>query len=169
MAEEIQIPLKIFPQRTNNANCSWDQLTQSNNDHQPGGWRMKDAEIAEVNACLSRPIPSSINGTPAGKVRLHWVTDTATGNNVEWHVYLSDVIYNTDTVDPGSWNDSLTVIDANNGQYIANECDVTISTATLSSGRGLVVNIKRDASAGNGDDTLAADVLLLDAIFIADE
>lgn len=169
MAEEIQIPVVLYPQRTNNANASWDQLTQSTNAFQAAGWRMKDTEIAEVNGILARPIPSSINGTPAGKIRLWWITASATGSDVEWHVYLSDVTVDSDTCDPAAWDDSLTVVDTNNGAYELNQCDVSISSASLTSGKQVILNIKRDASAGNGDDTLAADVLLVAAVLIADE
>lgn len=169
MAEEIQIPLLLWSHRTNNTNCTWDQLTQSNNNHQASGWRFRDNEIADLNGKLSRPIPSNINGTPAGKIRIHWVTSTATASNVEWHVYVIDVQYNTTSVDPSSWDDTLTVIDANNGAYIENECDVSIATSTLTSGRCVRVLIRRDATAGNTDDTLASDCILTDAIFIADQ
>ena len=169
MAEEIQIPLRLWPQRTNNANAAWDQLTQTNNNHQAAGWRCRDAEIADINAALSRPIPADIHGTPAGKIRLHWLTDSASGNNCKWFVFCSDIAYNVTSVDPASWDDSISVIDANNGQYIENECDVSIATSTLTSGRGLRLLIRRNATAGETQDTLAADVLLTEAIFIANK
>jgi hypothetical protein len=82
-------------------------------------------------------------------------------------VYCSDIAYNTDSVDISSWDDSLTVVDANTGQYIENECEVSISSATLSSGRGLRVLIKRDST--DGSDNLAADVILTEALFVADQ
>lgn len=167
MAEEIQVPIRLYPQRTNNANACWDQLTQSTDAHQPAGFRFRNTEIAEVNGDLTRPIPSSVNGTPAGKVRLSWVSASADTDNCKWFVYVKDIAYDTDTTDPASWDDSLTVVDASNGQYVENQCDVSISTATLSSGRNVRFLIKRDST--DGSDTLAADVILTGAIFVADE
>jgi hypothetical protein len=169
MAEEIQIPIMLSAHRVNNANAAWDHLTLTNNTRMEAGWRCRDDEIADINGRLTRPIPSNINGTPAGKVRLHWVTASSSTNNCKWFVYLVDGAYNTDTVDPAAWDDSLTVIDANNGAGIPNECDVTISSATLTSGRGVWLLFRRDATVGESQDTLAADVLLTDALLIADE
>lgn len=167
MAGEIQIALKLYPQRTTNPNASWDQLTQSTNAHQAGGWRFKNGEVADLNATLSQPIPTSINATPAAKVKLHWVTDSATGNDVKWFVYVVDRVYNTDTTDPAAWDDSLTVVDTNLGSYVEHECEVSITTAMIAAGRNVRLLIRRDST--DGADTLAADVLLTDAILVADE
>lgn len=167
MADEIQIPLKLYPHRTNNANATWDQLTQTTNLHQAGGWRFRNGEIADINGKLSRPIPSNINVVPAGEIRVHWVTDTATANDVKFFIYVIDIAYNTTSVDPAAWDDSLTVVDANSGQYIENECSVSIVTATLTSGRGLRMLMRRDST--DPADTLAADVIVTDVLLIADQ
>jgi len=167
MAEEIQIPLQLWPQRTNNANATWDQLTQTNNNHQAAGWRFKDGDTADINGKIAQPIPSDINGTPAGKIRIHWVCGAATANDCKWFVYCSDIAYNTDSTDPSTWDDSLTVVDTNSGQYVENECEVSIATASLTAGKGLRVLIRRNT--GDGQDTLSEDVILTDALFIADK
>lgn len=169
MAGEIQIPLHLWPQRQNNANACWDQLTQASMAHMVGGWRLRDGEIADLNAKLSRPIPADINGTPNGKIRMHWVTSSATTDNVKLQVKAIDIQYNVTSADPSSWDDSTSVIDANNGAYIENECEVSLSTATLTSGRGLRLLIRRDATGTETQDTLASDIILTDALFIADQ
>ena len=74
MAEEIQIPIRLSAHRVNNANAAWDKLTLTNNLRMESGWRCRDSEIADINGALTRPIPSNINGTPAGKVWINWVT-----------------------------------------------------------------------------------------------
>ena len=165
MAGEIVIPFHLSPHRTTNANASWDHLTQTTNTFQPFGIRLPDALASNVNCWLCRPIPTNINGTPGGKIKIHWVTDTATGNDVKFFIYCSDATFNTTSLDPSSWDDSLTVVDTNNGQYVVNECEVSLSSTAQTAGLDLIVLISRNAV--DAADTLAADVLVTDVQYVA--
>lgn len=168
MADEIVIPLRLWNHRVNNANASWDQLTQTTQNHMPGGIRFKDAETTDVNFSLAFPIPSDINGTPAATIELCWVTASSdTSSNLKWFVRCLDITYNTTSVDPAAWDDELTVLDPSNGAYVENKCEVTIATSLITSGKMIRGIIRRYAA--DAQDTLAADVILTSAWLVADK
>ncbi len=170
MAGEIVIPLKLWLERDRNPNGTWDHFHGANDKHSLSGWLFPNDLTTEINWCLSRPIPSNINVTPAGKIYFHWGTTSAdTTSLVQWLCNLIDVQYNTTVADPSAWDDSLAVQDASNGVAVENECSVAIVTATLTSGRGVRGVIQRDATAGHGDDTLEASVWLTEAFLVADQ
>jgi hypothetical protein len=169
MAGEIEIPLALWPHRQSNQNAVWDVLTATNNNHQISGFRLRDGEIADLDAKLTRPIPSNIHATPNGKVKIRWATSSTSTNSAKFFVKAIDIQYNTTSADPATWDDELTVIDANNGAVIENECEVSLAASTLTSGRGLRLLIRRDATSGETQDTLAADIWVTDALFVADQ
>jgi hypothetical protein len=49
------------------------------------GWRCRDDEIADINGRLTRPIPSNINGTPAGKA----LRTIASGSSIWWTAHTT--------------------------------------------------------------------------------
>lgn len=168
MADEIVIPLRLWNHRVNNNNASFDNLTATTNGHMVAGFRFKNAEAAEVNWCLAYPIPSDINGTPAATIEVCWVTaDAGTTDNCKWFVNVFDVAYNTTSTDPAAFDDALTVLDASNGQYKENKCEVTLSATAVTSGLMLRGTIKRDAT--DVQDVLGADVILTGAFLVANK
>jgi hypothetical protein len=168
MADEIVIPLKLWLHRVNNANASYDQLTQTTNNHMPDGIRLKDAETTDINFCLAYPVPSDINGTPAATIDLKWATASSdTSSNVKFFVRCLDITYNTTSMDPAAWDDSLTVLDASNGAYVENSCYVSLSSTAVTSGLQIRGIIRREAT--DAQDTLAADVIITQAFLVADK
>lgn len=170
MAGEIVIPLKLWLERDRNPNASWDHFHGANDKHALAGWRFDDNVHAEINWCLSRPLPADINATPNGKIRVHWgTTSTDTTSLLQWLCDMLDILYNTTVADPAAWDDQLSVQDASNGAVVENECEMSIVTATLTAGRGARGVIRRNALIGNTNDTLAATAWLTEAFLVADK
>lgn len=170
MAGEIVIPLHLWPHRVNNANAVWDQLVQTTNLHDVAGWRMRDGEAADLNFRLTRPIPSNIHATPAAKIVMHWcTTSTSTTTQVRLAVRCLDVTYNTTSCDPAAWDDQLTVDDLNSGAFLENTCEVSLSSTAVTSGLGIRGILRRDATSGETNDTLASDIIITEAFLVADQ
>ena len=168
-AGEIKIRMDDSPHRVNNANCVWSHLTLSNNVHMSGGWLMRNAEVADLNIDLPVPIPTNINATPNGKIRICWLTSSSdTSNAVKFFCGISDVVENSDSVDPSAFDMAIStnVTDTSGGAGILNTVDVTVSGPTLSAGRHLIGLIRRDST--DAGDTLAADVYVTRVLFVAD-
>lgn len=163
MAEEIKIPLRVWPHPSTNANGGWTAPAATNNNHVAGGWIGRSGEL--VNYCFrsSAPIPTDINATPAGKLRFKWFTLSAnTTDAVTFTAWISDVVKNVDTYDVGTFDQvAATVADTSNGAGIENECEIAISGPTLSSDRMLVGVIRKETSG------LAADIYISEVLFVA--
>lgn len=169
MAEEIQIPLAVWPHRITNANGVATNLDMTNDLQTPFAWQLPVASAVDYNACTTLPIPSWISGTPAGKVYLRWCTgSTDTSNAIKFFVKVSDKQPDTDSLDHSSWDDELTVLDTSNGQWYLNECSVSLSSTSQVSGRSLSILIRRDAP-GDASDQLNAIAYLLSARYVADK
>lgn len=165
MAGEIQIPCKLWIHRAINTRATYAHLTNAG-IHTPDGILMPNAGAADVNGRISVPIPADIHATPAGKLKLRWVTASAdTSGTARFSVAVFDVNPNA-TSTASAADETLTVTDASNGQYIENECEVALSATTQSSGRVIRFVITRDPA--HGSDTLAADIILTDALYVAD-
>lgn len=165
MAAEIQIPCKLWIHRVVNTRATYAHLANGG-AHTPDGILMPNAGAADVNGRTSVPIPADINATPAGKIKIRWATtSTDTSGTARFSVAVFDVALNT-TSTAASADETLTVTDASNGQYIENECEVSLSATTQTSGRGIRFVITRDPA--HGSDTLAADVVITDVLYVAD-
>lgn len=168
-SEAIQIGMQMAPHPSVNANGSWAYLSLTNNNYRPFGWRFPGGatDIADYVIRLPQPIPPSINGTPAGKLRIYWQTASSSTNTLQLLIYLSDNVSNTDVTDPTTFDQNATSgTDANNGAGIENQFDVTISGPNLASGRNLFGVIRRNRNLGI--DTLVADIIVTKVVFIAD-
>lgn len=165
MAEEIKIPFRCTPHRVTNPNCVWDHLTLTNNHFMVSGWRMRDTEIARVNLYLPA-IPSGLHGTPNAKLRVRWVTASASGSAWKLFVRLSDVLVGTDTYDPTTFDLETDATDTSPGAGRSNDFDFTITGPNLSAGRELIGYLERNA--GDVADVLAADIVIPEVLFIAD-
>jgi hypothetical protein len=168
VAGEIVIPMILWPHRTVNANATWDQITAVNNVHQAAGWRMRDGEAAELNFRLACAIPANINATPAAAFHIRWLSSAATGS-VHFYIHGLLVTYDTTSTDPASITPSHNVGDPTNGAYIENACSIPLSGITVTAGKGLRGYVYRDATSGNTEDTLAADVILTEMFLVADQ
>jgi len=127
---------------------------------------MPNSGTADLNGRISQPVPTNINATPNAKLRIHWVTgDTNTSNAVKFTVKAFDVIFNTTSVD-GAFDETLTVTDQSNGQYVENECEVALSVTSITSGKGVRFLVTRDPA--DASDTLGADVLITEVLLVAD-
>ncbi len=167
MAGEISIPFVMKANRTNNANASWDTITLTNNNIEVSGYRLPDTLQSDLSLFMARPVPTNINGTPAGKVKVYWVTASADANDVKFFIYASDYAVNSGSVDISSYDDSLTVTDTNNGAGVVNEAEVSLSSTTQTSGKWIEVLLRRNAA--DAADTLAADIVVQAVLYVADE
>ena len=169
MAEEVQIPICIWPHPSNNANGLATTLDMTNDLHTPFVWQLPTATAVDYCAALALPIPSWINGTPAGKIYLRWCTgSTDTTSSIKFFVKVNDKLAGTDSLDHAAWDDELTVLDTSAGQWVANECSVSLSSTSQVSGRGLSILIRRD-DPGDAADTLNVVCYLLEARYVADK
>jgi hypothetical protein len=165
MAGEIQVPCKLWIHRVVNTRATYTHLANGG-AHTPDGILLPNAGAADVNGRTSVPVPADINATPAGKIKLRWVTASAdTSSTVRFSVAVFDVTLNT-TSTASAADETLTVTDASNGQYVENECEVSLSATTQSAGLGIRFVVTRDPA--NGSDTLAADIIITDVLYVAD-
>ncbi len=159
MSEKILIPFDLYPQEYNNANCVWSQLNISPNTHSPGGWLFRNGETADLNGSLAVPIPGFVNATPAGKLRIRWVTSSSdTSTTVTFTVKLESISPNSTVVNVSTFDVDTTVNDTNNGAGVENEAELALSGITLSSGRGVRLLLRR---AGTTFDVLVTSVYLV--------
>ena len=168
MAGEIDIRFNDWPHPVNNANTTWgyDNITSPANTHIREGWRMPNSVVSDLN--IEQDVPQGIHATPNGKVQIDWLTaSTDVANAVKFFVKLSDVVKNTDPVNPSTFDLDTSVTDVSNGAGILNTCEVSITGASLTAGRGLTGVIRRDA--GDVGDTLGADVIVVKVRFVADK
>lgn len=167
MAEELRRACKIYLHRVNNVNAAWTQMTAATNAHMAGGFLMPNAATADCNWCLVQPVPAGVKTPPAGKIKIRWVTTSAdTTNTVRFAVKCLDIIYNTTSVD-GAFDDDLSVVAASAGQYIENECEVSLSSTSVVAGRGIRGLLERDPA--HASDTLGADIWVTEMEFVADQ
>lgn len=166
MAGEIQVPCKLWIHRAINTRATYAHLVNAG-IHTPDGILMPNAGAADVNGRTSVPVPADINATPAGKIKIRWATTSAdTSGTARFSVAVFDVTLNT-TSTASAADETLTVTDASNGQYVENECEVSLSATAQSAGRVIRFVITRDPS--HGSDTLAADVVITDVLYVADK
>jgi len=148
MADEIEIRMDEYGHQANNANCVWSQANISPNTHMASGWLMRSSETADLNIALPVPIPTTINGTPAGKLVVQWITSSSdTSTTVTFNCYLSDIQINTDVVNPTTFDQAnASLADTSNGAAILNEAVLNISGPSLTAGRGLRGIVRRVGS-----------------------
>jgi hypothetical protein len=140
MASEIDIPFEVYPQQFNNANATWSQLNLAPNTHAVSGWLMANGVTADLNVSLAAPVPTYINATPNGALKIRWVTsstDTATSRT--FGVKLSSIQPDTTLCNITTFDIDTTVNDTNNGAGKENEVSLALSSVSLNqtAGRGI--------------------------------
>jgi len=169
MAEEIKIPCRFWPNTITNANGYYDVVNQTNDLFNPSGVFLADTIVSDVCFMACAPVPADVHGTPAGKIRIGWIT-TSVDTTSPWQIipFVKDVI-DGETVDPTTWDDTTAVTDTNSGACFRNEKDVTLTTTAITSGKWVYGVIERDAQVANTNDTLAATVVITDITLIANK
>ena len=169
MAEEIKIAMRESPHRLTNAKVFWDHLTLTNNLWMPGGWRFRDGDHGRLLLYLPA-IPAEIHATtPNGKIRIRWVTASASGNAIKLYLDASDVEPDVDSYDPAAFDYSNGLTDTSAGAGICNTRTFDLSTINLAAGREIIAVLRRDRQTPDASDTLAADILVTSVLFVADK
>jgi hypothetical protein len=165
VAGEIVIPCKLWIHRVTNPLATYTHLANAG-AHTPDGILLPNAGAANVNGRLTTPVPADINATPAGKLKLRWATASAdVSGTARFSIAVFDLTVNT-TSTASAADETLVVTDASNGQYVENECEVSLSATTQTAGKDIRFCIARDPA--HGSDTLAADIVLMDVLYVAD-
>ncbi len=104
------------------------------------GWFMANGVTSDLNVNLPVPIPTFINGTPAGTLKIRWVTDSAdTSTSRQFAVKLSSIQADTTLVNITTFDIDTTVNDTNNGAGKENEVSLALSSGSMTqtAGRGI--------------------------------
>jgi hypothetical protein len=168
VSEEVRIPLLCYPHPTVNPKVIWDVASElANNPFYPEGWRFKEGEQGNLLGCIDElPI---LNGTPAAKLRVRWLTPSASANPWKLYVGASVVIPDTDSINPASFAVELNGTDTSGAAARLNQFDISLSTLSgIQGGRALIFRFRRDRQTPDAADTLAADVLIKSVLFVAD-
>lgn len=169
MAEEIKIPCRFWPNTITNANGYYDVLNQTNDLFNPAGVVCADTLKVDICFISCAPVPADVNVTPAGKIRVAWITtSTDTTSPIQILPYVNDVV-DSGSLDPSAWDDTTAVTDTSAGACLRNEKDVTLTTTTLTSGKWVYGVIQRDAQVANTNDTLAASITITDITLVMDK
>lgn len=157
----------MAPHTATNANAYYGRLDMTNDAFQPFGIVMPDDKDSRVSFRMSGPIPTNINGTPAGIFRFVWAA-AGTGNV---KLFLDAVVATNDTtsLDPtvGTLSTSATEAVAVGANVIqVTDIALTSLAASLTSGKHVFGWIERRASS-DAADTVEATVVLLGALFVA--
>src|SRR5574341_69350 len=132
MADEIDTPFDVYPQQQNNANSLWAQANISPNTHMAAGWLMQSTVTSDLNVSRSTPIPTYINGTPNGKLKIRWVTaSTDTTTSRTFTVMLKSIAPNSTLVNIKTFDIDTTVNDTNNGAGVENEVELALPSGSL--------------------------------------
>lgn len=167
MAEEIRIACQLSPHTTTDANAYYGRIVMTNNAHQAFGIIVPDDKDSRINFRMASPIPTNINGTPAGILRVFWGA-AGTGN---FKVFADVLVATNDTtsLDPtvGTLSTSVTeavAVGANTFQ--ATDISLTSLAASLTNGKTLFGWLGRKANT-DAADTVEAAIVLLGACFVA--
>jgi hypothetical protein len=169
MSAEIKVRCGLWCDRNNNANANWGQMPSSDSKHNPQGFRLSYTAAVNVHGEALEEVPDTVAGTPNGKVRIQWLTESSdVSNAVKFQVRVKSLTKNTSPIAFTSWDDTLSITDVSNGAGYLNECEVSIATASLAAGQEIILLITRDKP-GDAADQLAADVWLRKAVLVADK
>jgi len=165
MAGEIEIPVNLWAHRISNPNARWKPVALGAGWN-PQAWGLPTAVAVDINGEGASRVPSHVHATPAGKLRIRWLTESADMSSVvRFHVFAKYLVPNTSAADK-AWDDTLTVDDVSNGAKVVNEVEVALVNTVLAAGRLVAVVIRRNKP-GTSEDTLAAQVELLKVEIVA--
>lgn len=176
MAAEIRIPFEEFAHPITNNRARRKLFRLTNNIVMPPAWVCRASEHAGIIIYLPIIPPEIKASTPAGKLRIKWVTAlTDTTNAAKFFCKLRVVnpddaasSYDPSGADFTAHLDS-SVTDISKGAGDPNECELAIPDAMLASvqGKELIGLITRnDSDAG---DTLAGEIGIVKTYFVADK
>jgi hypothetical protein len=158
-----------MPNVETNANGSWTPVTSGATDSTHWGWRCNDADNTDYTFRMVVPIPATINATPAGEIKVRWVTaSTDVSNNLRMTVDITDMARAGSGEDwsPTAYAESLTTTQVSSGQRDDNIMSFTIATSAETVDKVLIGILGRAGQ--HASDTLAADVWILEAWYQAD-
>jgi hypothetical protein len=168
-SQAIQIPLNFWPSQFTKANATWFQIDQTNDLFNPEGVLMPDDVDSRICGSTVIRIPSTINATPNGLVRLTYVPVGATGNVLFIAGGCFASVPGTTSIDPASLTSFTTITDAVAAAFVERTVDISLSgiAAGIIANNYINIAIDRNASS-DASDTHEANILVTRLTLIAD-
>lgn len=169
-SELIQITCAIWPaEQGSKANASGYQLPQVNNVYNPEGVLMPDDLDSRCHFRSLLPVPSWVNATPNGKLRITFVPNVGSGN-VKLAPAAFTTVPNTTSLDPAAPTALTAATSTVAAIYVERTMDfaLTALAAGLISGNFLQGYIDRNAST-DAADTCEEAIIITTASLILDD
>lgn len=168
MAEEIKVPCNVWPHRATNANALYDHLTMTNNLYQPQGLRLPNSKDSRICFELAGVIPTNINATPLGILRVYWIPAVGTGT-LKLFYDIFGATQEATSLDPsgaGTVTGNTTDTPSAINQPQITDIALTALAASLLSGRWIFGWLERKANT-DAADTLEGDIIIPRILFVA--